>query len=440
MSKADYQSLYPAHVAEMQRRWEASLAEEKFDAAVVHSGTPMYSFQDDYEYAFRPNPHFLAWLPLTHHHDSVLMIVPGEKPRLIYFQPDDYWYLPPSDPEPWWAEQFEIEVVRGADEWHRRVPSGRVAALGDSANLAEVYGRRRVNPSLLTHRLHIWRTRKTPYEIACIQQAANLAAVAHVAAEKAFRDGETEYGIHMRYLAACDHTDTELPYNNIVALNTHGAVLHYQARERELPGEVRSFLIDGGCAVNGYASDITRTYAKEQGEFADMIAAMDVLERDLVGKVRAGLDYKDLFLDSHRMIAGLLRDFGVLNVSPEDAVESGLSWVFYPHGLGHFLGLQVHDVAGLVDNAGNAIPRPDGFPALRLTRVLEEGNVLTIEPGLYFIDSLLDKWRAEKDAAMVNWERVEALKPYGGIRIEDDVVVQADGCDDLTRRAFAELG
>ncbi len=127
------------------------------------------------------------------------------------------------------------------------------------------------------------------------------------------------------------------------------------------------------------------------------------------------------------------------DLSAEDAVQSGLSWVFYPHGLGHFLGLQTHDVAGLVDNEGNAIPRPDGYPALRLTRVLEEGNVLTIEPGLYFIDSLLEKWRANNDAGMVNWNRVDELRPYGGIRIEDHVLVQKDGCEDLTRRAFAEL-
>lgn len=435
----NYQPLYAAHVAEMRRRWEESLAAENYDAAVVHSGTPMYAFQDDYEYAFRPNPHFLAWLPLTHHADSVLMIVPGEKPRLIYYQPDDYWYLPPSDPEPWWADHFDIEVVRDTDAWRYRVPTGRVAAIGDSPALADVYGTRRVNPSVLTHRLHIWRTRKTPYEVACIQQAANLAAAAHVEAERAFREGGSEYEIHQRYLSSCRHTDTELPYNNIVALNTHGAVLHYQARERELPAEVLSFLIDGGCAVNGYASDITRTYAKAEGEFADMIQAMDVVERDLVARVRAGLDYRELFLESHRTIACVLRDFGVIRTNPDEAVESGLSWVFYPHGLGHFLGLQVHDVAGLVDNAGKPIPRPDGFPALRLTRVLEEGNVLTIEPGLYFIDSLLKQWRENNDASVIDWDRVEALKPYGGIRIEDDVLVTADGCEDLTRRAFAQL-
>ena len=442
----DYQAVYGAHVTEIRRRWEAALDAAGLEAAVVHSGTPMYSFLDDYEYAFRPNPHFLWWLPLTHHHDSVLLIRPGRRPLLLYYQPDDYWYLPPSDPEPWWADHFEIEVVRHTDDWAERarqalpgIAGGAVAAIGDAPSLGGVFDADRINPPALVDRIHVERTRKTPYEVACIQQAARLAARAHVAAEQAFREGESEYGIHLRYLAACGHTDTELPYNNIVALNTHGAVLHYQQRERTVPAESRSFLIDAGAAVNVYAADITRTYAREAGEFADLVDAMEVVQRDLVGRVRAGLDYRDLFLDSHRAIAGVLRDAGVIRAQPDDALESGLSRVFYPHGLGHFLGLQVHDVAGLIDNDGTPIPRPEGHPALRLTRVLESGNMLTVEPGLYFIDTLLEKWRAEGDASLVDWARVDALRPYGGMRIEDNVLVQEDGCDDLTRRAFAEL-
>jgi Xaa-Pro dipeptidase len=441
-----YQDLYGAHVDEVRRRWDAALETAGLDAAVVHSGTPMYGFLDDYEYAFRPNPHFLWWLPLTHHADSVVLVRPGQRPLLFYYQPDDYWYLPPSDPEPWWADQFEIEVMRQPDAWIEavriRLPglsNGRVAAIGDAPSLEGVFGAGAINPQGLVDRIHVERTRKTPYEVACMQEAARLAARAHVAAENAFREGASEYGIHLRYLQACTHTDPQLPYNNIVALNEHGAVLHYQQRDIEPPAQSRSFLIDAGAAVNFYASDITRTYAREEGEFADMIRAMDAVQRDLVGRVRVGLDYRDLFLDSHLAIAGVLRDAGVIRATPEDALESGLSRVFYPHGLGHFLGLQVHDVAGLIDNEGVPIPRPEGHPALRLTRVLETGNVLTVEPGLYFIDTLLRKWRAEGDASMVDWNRVEALRPCGGIRIEDNVLVLDDGFDDLTRRAFAEL-
>jgi len=100
----------------------------------------------------------------------------------------------------------------------------------------------------------------------------------------------------------------------------------------------------------------------------------------------------------------------------------------------------IHDVAGLIADAeGTPIPRPDGHPFLRLTRVLEAGNVLTIEPGLYFIEPLLRKWRENGDVAAINWDKVAKLAPYGGIRIEDNVVVTGGAPRNLTREAFAAL-
>jgi len=438
------ESLFPGHVAAVQQRWEAVLERAGCNAAVVHSGTPMASFLDDYEYAFRPNPLFGWWLPLTHHPDSVLLVVPGERPRLYYFQPDDYWYLPPADPEAWWADQFDIEVVREAGAWREQLalamPGSRsMAALGDAPSLGSLFEPGQINPQDLVDGLHLARTRKTPYELACMEAASRRAASAHRAAEQAFREGEAEFGIHLRYLAACGQTDTGLPYQSIVALNEHGAVLHYQGRDRVAPPESRSFLIDAGATVHGYAADITRSYARGPGAFADLVEAMDTVQQSLAGQVRAGVDYKALHLQAHREIAGVLERAGVIRVAADDAVESGLSSVFFPHGLGHFLGLQVHDVAGLIGNDAQPIPRPEGHPALRLTRVLEAGNVLTVEPGLYFIDTLLQRWRRERDAAMIDWDRVAELAPCGGIRIEDNVVVGEEGCDNLTRRAFAEL-
>lgn len=443
-----YRPLYAAHLAEIQLRWEQALSEEGLPAVLVHSGSPIHSFLDDYEYAFRPNPHFLHWLPLARHPDSVLLVVRGERPRLLFYQPDDYWYLPPADPESWWADHFDIEVVRDAGAWpraaeHHLAAAGlglrEVAALGDSPMLAETFPAERVNPRGLVDRIHLARTRKTPYEQACIAQAARMAARAHVAAEQAFREGCPEFEIHLRYLAACEQTDTELPYNNIVALNSHGAVLHYQARERQAPEELHSFLIDAGCTVNVYASDITRTYAAAPGPFAELVEAMDALQQGLTAQVRAGVDYKALHLQAHRDIAGVLAEAGVIRMAADDAVDCGLSAVFYPHGLGHFLGLQTHDVAGLIGNDCRPIARPEGHPALRLTRVLETGNVLTVEPGLYFIDSLLKRWREQQDPSVIDWGLVERLRPCGGIRIEDNVVVTDEGCENLTRRAFAEL-
>ena len=136
-------------------------------------------------------------------------------------------------------------------------------------------------------------------------------------------------------------------------------------------------------------------------------------------------------------------DAGLIHgLSAEAAVAQGLSSTFFPHGVGHLLGAQVHDVAGLqVDRSGTRRERPSGHPYLRLTRRLEPGMVVTIEPGLYFIPLLLRERRASALAAHVDWDRVEALRPFGGIRIEDDVACRAEGPpENLTREAFALLG
>jgi Xaa-Pro dipeptidase len=431
---------YKNHVAEVQQRWEKALQAEGFEAALIHAGSKLVSFLDDYEYPFRCNPHLLWWAPLTTQHDSALLIRPGQRPKLFYYQPDDYWYLPPADPASWWADEFEVIPVRDADAWKQIDINEKTACIGDAASLIQTVSAAQLNPERLLNRIHLERTRKTAYEVACIAEAARLGAVAHTEAEKAFREGLSEYDIHQRYCMSIQLVDAELPYGNIVALNDHGAVLHYQAHEQQVPAQVRSFLIDGGATVHGYASDITRTYSSEAGEFADLISAMDVMQGRLCADVVEGLDYRDLHLRAHLDIAGILADFNIIHTSAEDAVASGLSAVFYPHGLGHFLGLQTHDVAGLIaDAAGTPIPRPEGHPFLRLTRKLEAGNVLTIEPGLYFVEPLLRKWRANGDIAAINWDKVEALAPYGGVRIEDNMLVTAGEPRNLTREAFASL-
>jgi Xaa-Pro dipeptidase len=431
---------YASHVAQCQVRWEKALEAEGFDAAVIHSGSQVYSFLDDYHYPFRPNPHFMQWLPLTHHDESVLHIRPGNRPVLYYFQPDDYWYLPPSDPEAWWANEFEVQTVTSPDVWKGLTSSERTAFVGDSPSLKEVAEPAQINPDTLINTIHLDRTRKTSYEIACIAEANRLAAISHLEAERAFRDGCSEYEIHQRYCSATGFMHHELPYGNIVALNNHGAVLHYQEPDLDSPQERFSFLIDAGATQQGYCSDITRTYSQDEGEFSELIQAMDEMQEGLCQTMLAGNDYRDLHLHTHLNISGILSEHGIIKVSAETAVESGLSSVFYPHGLGHYLGLQTHDVAGFIlDKHGTEIPRPDGHPFLRLTRTLEEGNVLTVEPGLYFIDTLLAKWKHNNDAGMVNWEKVEQLRPYGGIRIEDNVVVTGDEPINLSRAAFAML-
>jgi Xaa-Pro dipeptidase len=145
-------------------------------------------------------------------------------------------------------------------------------------------------------------------------------------------------------------------------------------------------------------------------------------------------------LEAHRAIGQLLGDAGIVRCDAETAVAEGVTSVFFPHGIGHLLGLQVHDVAGLAASAvGGEIPRPAGHPFLRLTRVLEPGFVVTVEPGLYFIDLLLEAARADGRGRHIDWDAVERLKPFGGIRIEDDVVCTTAAPENLTRDAFTAL-
>jgi len=265
-----------------------------------------------------------------------------------------------------------------------------------------------------------------------------MAARGHVAARDAFRSGASEFETHLAYCKAVGQRDEELPYGNIVAFNENAAVLHYQHLGRERGGPRRSFLIDAGAQFRGYASDITRTYAGTDGEFEALVAGMDVVQLKLCDAIRSGTDYRDVHLLAHRLIAGLLGDAGIIDCGADDAVATGLSSVFFPHGIGHLLGLQVHDVSGLArDASGGEIPRPAGHPYLRLTRRLEPGFVVTVEPGLYFIDLLLDEARAGANGRRIRWDAVERLRPYGGIRIEDDVVCTAGAPENLTRDAFA---
>jgi Xaa-Pro dipeptidase len=167
---------------------------------------------------------------------------------------------------------------------------------------------------------------------------------------------------------------------------------------------------------------------------------MDRMQQTLCAAVRPGVDWREVQLLAHRLTGELLREADLIRCSAEEAVASGVTRVFLPHGIGHLLGLEVHDVGGFLRSpAGGEIPRPDGHPYLRLTRTLEEGFVVTMEPGIYFIPQLLAAARADARGPLINWSRVEALTPFGGIRIEDDLAVNPQGCENLTRDAFRSL-
>ena len=433
-------ALYKSHLRALTARHDHALERAGAGHAVIYSGNPKVAFLDDNSYPFKANPHFVSWVPLTDLPCSYIVYTPGETPVLVYFQPHDYWHVVPDSPDGYWTDGFDIRIVHAAEDIAAHLPKEREKCIliGEIEDDALAYGIERINPTTALNILHFARGTKTDYELQSMRLASQRAASGHRAAEAAFREGLSEFDIHRAYCKAVSHTDSELPYDNIVALNENGAVLHYTDLDRDAPAVTRSFLIDAGAQVHGYASDVTRTYSAGDRRFQELIDRMESMQRKIVDRVQAGVDYRELHISTHKLLAEVLVDADLASGDAATLLESGVTSAFFPHGLGHLLGVQVHDVGGFMENeAGAVIDPPSGHPFLRLTRVLEENMVLTVEPGLYAIDMLLENLRGTPAENLVNWSTVDWLRPFGGIRIEDNVRVMVGGNENLTRDAFA---
>jgi len=440
VSASSLDQLYKPHLQTLMRRTERSLAASGFDALVIHAGSPPTQFLDDQDYPFKVNPHFKAWVPIVDNPRCILVIKPGSRLKVLFHMASDFWHKPARLPQAPWAAEVDLipmdDPSKGTLHWANL---GRVAHIGPDASAAGT-DPANINPADLLTRLHYDRAVKTDYELECMRRASELGARGHRAALAEFRRGGSEYDAHMCYLQACGQREEEMPYNNIVAYNENAAVLHYQHLERAPPKSLRSFLIDAGAQYRGYASDITRTHSAAPGRFAELVAALDTAQQTLCGEIVAGRDYRDVHLSAHRALGDVMQRTGLTKLPGQAALELGITSVFFPHGIGHLLGLQVHDVGGIIGDAlGHERQRPEGHPYLRLTRMLEPGVVVTVEPGIYFIDSLLAAAHADSRRAHIDWAVVDELRPYGGIRIEDNVATTGTGPENMTRDAFARV-
>lgn len=431
--------LFADHLQRLHARTLPALELEGYDSLVVHAGSTRFAFLDDQAYPFRVNPHFAWWVPLHDAPDCLVHVRAGKRPRLLFHAPQDYWHKPPSLPREPWVAQFEIVAIDTLDDVRTALGDvSRAACIGEAFRGCDELGFAAINPPRLLTRLHDQRTRKTPWEQYQHRLASRSGAQGHVVAEARFRNGGSEFEIHQDFLAASGQREADQPYGAIVATGTNAATLHYQSLGRGASGP--SLLIDAGAQHRGYCSDITRTYSAKDDDFAAVIRRMDELQQSLCAAVRPGVDWRDLHLTAHLLLAELLREIGILQVDASEALERGVTRIFLPHGLGHLLGLQVHDVGGF-QIAPDVPPQPPpaAHPHLRLTRALEADFVVTMEPGLYFIDMLLDEARQGSLRDAIDWKRVDDLRPFGGIRIEDDLLVTTEGHENLTREAFAQL-
>jgi Xaa-Pro dipeptidase len=410
-----------------------ALAAHGLDTLVISSGAPFTYFADDQDAPFNTIPHFRHYCPATGPH-HVLKLQPGQKPLLVRYAPEDFWYEQLPLGEPFWLAGFDlVEAPTLEAVWSAVGAPARAAYIGDQPERALAAGME-PNPAALTACLDWGRSFKTPYEVHCLDQATIRGAKGHAAGRKAFLAGASELEIHYAFVQAVESLESELAFPSIVALDEKGATLHYENKRGFRQG--RTLLLDCGARTLGYASDITRTTTAPgcDPRFQALVAGMEENQRDLAAAVAPGTPFGDLHHLSHLKLAALLREHGILDADPEEAVELGFTRPFYPHGLGHHLGIQVHDVAGkLAGPDGGFAPPPPQHPTLRTTRTLEPGHVITIEPGCYFIPMLLRPFREGPHARRFTWKLIDELSPMGGIRIEDDVLVTADGGRNLTR-------
>jgi Xaa-Pro aminopeptidase len=278
------------------------------------------------------------------------------------------------------------------------------------------------------------RRTKDDVEIGRMRAAAAATAAGFTAVRPLIRPGisERELGIEIE-MGFFRHGGDRTAYPTIVACGPNAAVLHFTPTSREVSGG-ELVLIDAGAEVQGYACDVTRTYPVSErfsSEQAEIHAIVLDVQRRAIARCQPGVEYRNIHLAAAVDIARGLVDIGVLRGDPEGLVDSGACALFFPHGIGHMIGLGVRDAGGrLPERAAST------HPALRFLRIdlpLQEGYVVTIEPGIYFAEHILhdpDNRRLHRDS--VNWNAVDRLRGFGGIRIEDDVLVGSESPTILT--------
>ncbi|KAF2198439.1 putative Xaa-Pro aminopeptidase [Delitschia confertaspora ATCC 74209] len=289
------------------------------------------------------------------------------------------------------------------------------------------------NLELLKPTIETCRVRKSPYEIALIKKANAISTAAHVNVMKAVSKAKNETELEAIFLKSCmERGAKEQAYHGIFASGENAATLHYVKNSAPLTGQL-NLLLDAGCEVDCYASDITRTFpisgtfTKESKEIYDIVLSM---QKQCTEQLKAGVTWDLVHLHAHKVaISGLLK-IGILHgASEEELLKSRVSVAFFPHGLGHYLGMDTHDTGGN-PNYQDSDPM---FRYLRVRGAVPAGSVVTVEPGIYFCRFIIEP--VLKDAERGKYVNKEVLERYwkvGGVRIEDNVLITEDGYENLT--------
>lgn len=278
------------------------------------------------------------------------------------------------------------------------------------------------------------RSTKEAQEIEAIERACEVGYAMHTTAMRLVRPGVTERYVGGQVDGVANSMASKVSFATI--FSQHGEIMHGCPSDAPLEAG-RLALCDAGCERDDYCSDHTRTYPVS-GKFTqrqlDIYRIVEECHDHVLGVAKPGVRWYDVHMDVCRLMTARLKEIGLMKGDVEEAVRAGAHAMFLPHGLGHMMGLDVHDMEGLGQQyvGFDEETRPSeqfGTNCLRMGRRLEEGFVVTDEPGIYFIPALIDDWRASGHCRdFLNFDVIETYKDFGGIRIEDDLLITADGC------------
>ena len=288
------------------------------------------------------------------------------------------------------------------------------------------------------------RATKEPQEIEVIERACDVGFAMHTLAQMLIKPGVTE-----RLVAGqVDGIARSLAQGNSFAtiFSQHGEIMHGAPSDSELE-DGRLVLCDAGCELDDYCSDHTRTMPVN-GKFTqrqlEIYSIVEECHDYVLDVAKPGVKYMDVHFAVCRRMTERLKELGLMKGDTDEAVKAGAHAMFLPHGLGHMMGMDVHDMEGLgqIYVGFDEETRPNleqfGTNCLRMGRKLEEGFVLTDEPGIYFIPALIDDWKASGHCKeFINFDKLETYKDFGGIRIEDDILITKEGCRFLGSKRIA---
>jgi Xaa-Pro aminopeptidase len=279
------------------------------------------------------------------------------------------------------------------------------------------------------------RSSKEPQEIEAIERACDVGYAMHTTAQLLIRPGVTERFIGGQVDGIARSLAQGVSFATI--FSQHGEIMHGNPSDAKLEAG-RLALCDAGCELDDYCSDNTRTMPVT-GKFTqrqlEIYSIVEACHDHVLEVAKPGVKYMDVHFAVCRLMTERLKELGLMKGDTDEAVAAGAHAMFLPHGLGHMMGMDVHDMEGLgqIYVGFDEETRPNleqfGTNCLRMGRRLQEGFVVTDEPGIYFIPALIDDWKASGHCKeFLNFDKLETYKDFGGIRIEDDLLITKDGC------------